>query len=252
MTRAHRWSWSSVIVVAGLGIVAGAAGRADADDPRGCAEELARQRAENARLAARVAALEARVGRLDVEKRDLEIVAGVRSEAAERDADAAVRDGLATTVAGGRATVTTPLRQVTVTHGSRAPHWVRFRLTRPATSTDPPPRVFVDVTTRGSGGIYRGLESMTLTADDGNAFPAAVIAYDADRATAGGGRKTTRRDDESLTIELPAATLARLAAAERIAGRLGPVRFTFGDDQRAALRVLQATLASPSDTPDDR
>jgi hypothetical protein len=251
MTRAHRWSWSSVIVVAGLGIVADAAGRADADDPRGCAEELARQRAENARLAARVAALEARIGDLDVEKRDLEIVAGVRSEAAERDAETAVRGALATTVAGGGATVTTPLRRVTVTHGSRAPHWVRFRLTRPAASNDPPPRIFVDVTTRGSDGFYRGLESMTLTADDGDAIPGAVIAYDANRATAGGGRKTIRRDNESLTIEFPAASLARLAAAERIAGRLGPIRFTFGDDQRAALRVLQAMLAPPPDTPHD-
>jgi hypothetical protein len=215
-------------------LLALAAGPVAAGDP--CPPRLEETLAENARLRARIAELESELAGLRAEKRDLQIVAGIAPADAGERAERAVRERLTTSAAGGTTTVTTPPLRLDVTHGTAARHWVRFRA---AGASD---AVLMVVSTRASGGIYRGVPHAVIDVD-GASIACAVVGYDSRRVTAGTARAPVRRDDETVTLRLPPAAIERLAAARQARGRLGPVRFTLSDPQLAAVRVVRTALA---------
>jgi hypothetical protein len=216
-------------------LLALATGAVHAGDP--CPPRLEETLAENARLRAHIAELETELAGLRAAKRDLEVVAGITPADAGERAERAVREQLTTSTAGGAATVTTPPIRLDVTHGSAARHWVRFRAT---SGSD----VLMVVSTRASGGIYRGVPHAVIEVD-GTSIVCDVVGYDSRRVTAGAVRAPVRRDDETLTLRLPPEAIDRLVAVPRASGRLGPVRFTLSDPQLAAVRVVRTALAPP-------
>jgi hypothetical protein len=194
--------------------------------------ELDQLTAENARLKAENARLRSEKQTVEVEVEEL------REHTDQLADDAAVPPPLSTTVdePSGTTTVTAAASKLRVTTGSRAKHWIAFRSARTGTAPGDPD-IRLHLSTKFSGGIYRGVNTLRLSVD-GESFECPVISYKARPVSLGSTKKRIRRDDEFLIIALPPPAVARMEAARRVTGRLGRVELTLSAAQLTALRAV--------------
>ena len=215
------------------------AGDATSDAP-GDATEVERLTTENEALRRRVRELEAREG--DAQGAAPE--AGAAKEpgyVVVKPAPAADAARLTTITEAGTRTVSTGASPLDVTRGSRAQQWVVFRYQR--AGEQPVRDITMDVHTQFSGSIYRRVKTLALTVD-GERIDCPVAGYDARAVTGGGSRRRVTKNHEELTVTIPVATLRRMAAAQAVTGRLGPIGFTLTRDQLASLRALDGTVGN--------
>ncbi|MCW5891980.1 MAG: hypothetical protein KIT14_15760 [bacterium] len=203
--------WSFVLLLA-------LAGPALADDAA-----LRRLEDENARLRARVAELENEVATLKREAPSAPLAAAL-----ERRAEETV------TTKGDGAGVQTAFSLLEREAGARSRHWIAFR-----TVAGDPGKVEAVIETDGSGSAYRDAKTMMLSID-GTPYDCAVTSYKTEVVTA---VRQGSRVKEILRIDIPRATLARMADSREVQGQLGPTRFALTPEQLASIKALQRRLA---------
>ena len=93
-----------------------------------------------------------------------------------------------------------------------------------------------------SGGIYRNTEQMELRLG-GTTETLAIAGYDVNRITAATGRRTQRRDHETVHVVLDARQLSALAETATLSGKLGRTAFTVPAETLASLRALARKTA---------
>jgi cell division septum initiation protein DivIVA len=204
-----------------LVLLVAVAGPALADDAA-----VRRLEEENARLRARVAELEREVATLKKAAPSAPLAAAMERRAEET---VVVSDG----DDGGIAIAPTLLERE---GGAQSRHWIAFRTVRGA-----PNMVEAVIETDASGHAYRDVKTMQLTID-GRPYECAVTAYRTETVTAvrQGSRVTVK---EILRIDVPKATLARLADATEASGQLGKTRFTLTPEQLASIKAFQRRVA---------
>ena len=93
-----------------------------------------------------------------------------------------------------------------------------------------------------SGGIYRHTEQLELKLD-GTTETLPIAGYDVSRITAAIGRRTQRRDHETVHVVLDARQLSALAETATLSGKLGRTTFTVPAEALASLRALARKTA---------
>lgn len=187
---------------------------------------LRRLEDENAQLRARVAELEKEVATLKREAPSAPLAAAM-----ERRAEDTI-----TTSDGATGTIAIEPSLLERQGGAQSRHWVALR-----TRGDAGGPVQAIIETDASGSAYRGVETLTFIVD-GQPFPCAVTSYRTEAVTAvrQGSRVSVK---EILFIDVPPATLARLADAREVQGQLGPMRFMLTPEQLASIRAFQRRVA---------
>lgn len=227
-----------------LAVLAPIAGAQDADAD--VAAELERLRAENAALKQRVAELEAKIAKLEDREQDLETqkeqleqLAGVtttgqRVESQRANITSDYNDDEDKTV------VRTKPNKLSLTHGSRADHYLSLAYSYPGEKREgEPEHVTLFIQSMASGGAYNADTRLELTLGEDQAITVEPSSYDRDRQRRSRGSRTlSRHDDETLVYLLSWAQLEALAGANEVTGRVGPTRFTLTADQIAAFKAL--------------
>ena len=90
--------------------------------------------------------------------------------------------------------------------------------------------------TRGTGGIYRSALQMILVVD-GRELALPVVDYKS-KVRSSGGRRRTRRDEETVWGTVSVDDLRTVASASAATGRIGTTRFRVTDEQRRIFRAL--------------
>jgi hypothetical protein len=187
--------------------------------------------AEVARLRARVAELEAENAQL---RNDAGLVATLDSAANETVRVTFDEDTDTTTIA------TTPSRLVRA-GGTPLRHWLTLQATYPGRTPPPSPTdALLVVETSASSGDYRGATALRLVID-GRAEECPVVRYATEPIVAG-RMVVPAGERETVTVSLPAAALARMAAGRDVRAALGANEFALTAEQIAALRAFRKRL----------
>lgn len=185
---------------------------------------LQRLEQENARLRARVAELEREVATLKREAPSAPLAAAL-----ERRAEETV------TSTGDDGGVETEFSLLEREGGARSRHWIAFR-----TVAGDPGKVEAVIETDASGSAYRDVKTMTFIID-GTPYECALTSYRTEAVTAvRQGSKVSVK--EILRIDVPGPTLARLADAREVQGRLGATRFLLTPEQMASIKAFRRRL----------
>ncbi len=215
-------------LVVGAGLVAVLAGSVRAG-------EVERLREENARLQQRVQDLEAENAALrgGANAGDRALVAALEEKATDA---VVVTPG---EQPGASKVETEPSRLVGL-GGGKGRHWIIWRGQRPAAGRADAASLVVDSV--DSGGKYRDVKALRLTVD-GAPVEVPVADYRMQINTV--GRDTgNRQQGESVTAQVPIATLERLTAASSVSGTLGPMSFQLTPQQLADVREFVKRLGS--------
>jgi len=209
--------------------------------------ELERLRKENAALRARVAALEARIERLEnrgqdleAEKQQLEQLAGVTTSGQKIESKRALIQSRFDSDSG-RTVVRSKPEKMSITHGSRADHYLSIAYSYPGEKIETEPEhVTVFIQSLMSGGDYGHDTALELTLDDGESLSIKPSNYQRVRKQTRTGQKGgSRTDNETLTYELTWAQLRRLARAVEATGRIANTRFELTGDQIATFKAVR-------------
>jgi hypothetical protein len=261
MTRIYRGALYGIGPVL-LVLVCATALHADdpTDDP---ADALAAARQENAELRAELERvksaydrLEAQTGRLradlaelgrknedlSVQTRELTELAGL-TPLGDRVESALSRFTSTFDPQTGRTVVRTGVERLRVTRGSAADHRLSLAYSYPGQQMQTPPAtVSLFIQAKFSGGVYREQDTVTLDID-GEAVDVPIADYDAvTRRVRVAGKRTLRKDDETLTVEIDAELLRRLARAIQVRITVGPVHLEPTRDQTALFRAVQKRI----------
>ncbi len=167
----------------------------------------------------------------------------------------------------GQTIATTATRELRVTDGSRADHWINLQRVLPDAATREPSEPSTDDTTKAptsinantndnaytntnpitliintvhSGGIYRSASNATLIIN-GQTLSLSVVDYDRRTKRTGSSKSKIRRDDETIHLRVNATQLQKIISAPTIEAttlQLGHVRFELTRDQVTAFRAL--------------
>lgn len=184
---------------------------------------------------ARIAALQAEVARLEADKKAM-----ARQTREDRSRQMRIHLSRYTDQQTGRAMLATRPRQLNITHGSRAEHWLWLEAPAKNTADAPPGALAVQLQTAFSGDAYRHTEQIELTAD-GQSLSLPVTDYQYQRRRTGGRNK---RDisDEQLTLRMTLDQLQQIIDAGEVSGKIAFVQFDLDPGLREALRVLHREL----------
>jgi hypothetical protein len=211
------------------------------------ASELERLREENAALRARIAELEDKIERLEnrgqdleAEKQQLEQLAGVTTSGQKIESKRALIQSQFNQDAG-RTVVRSKPEKLSITHGSRADHYLSLAYSYPGENIESEPEhVTVFIQSLMSGGDYSATTPLELTLDDGEKLSIKPSDYERVRKQTRTGQKGgSRTDNETLTYELSWEQLRRLARAVEATGRIGNTRFELTGDQLATFKAIR-------------
>ncbi len=229
----------------------------------GPADELARMKQENAELRGELERvktaydrLEAETGRLRaelaglrisnedlaVQTRELTELAGL-TPAGDRVESAASRFTSTFDPETGRTIVRTGIEALKVTRGSAADHRLSLAYSYEGEQMLESPRIIsMFIQAKFSGGVYRGQYTITLDID-GETVEVPITDYDSvTRRIRVAGKRWMRKDDETLTIEIDAELLRRLARAIQVKITAGPVELELTRDQTALFRAVRKRI----------
>jgi hypothetical protein len=220
---ASRWRLGTVgtLVILGLALVMPGGAGAEQDS------EVERLKAENERLKAELDELKSPTDEQKPDQRE------DRPPARESPPSNYYAPAPKLYQAPGTQTLQTQLSKLKVTHGSHANHWVSFRTER-GSGTSP---IVMELKTKFSGGIYRNRKSLSLSVD-GAPVECNVTDYKSRAVTGGSPHKRIRKDNETVTVEIPATAFETIGRAGNVEGTFGRVRFVFSQDQLTELRAL--------------
>jgi hypothetical protein len=181
---------------------------------------------ENARLRARVAELEKEVATLKREAPSAPLAAALERRAEETVTTREDGDGVA---------IEPSLLEREM--GAPSRHWIAFRTVEGA-----PGKTEAVIETDASGSAYRDVKTLTFTID-GKPYECAVTSYHTETVTAvrQGSRVSVK---EILRIDVPPATLARMADAREVQGQLGATRFMLTPEQLASIKAFQRRVTA--------
>ncbi len=128
--------------------------------------------------------------------------------------------------------------RLTMTAGSSQDHFSTLVYTYPGQTPDGQARpVRWYFQTQSTDGDYRRLDAITVTLDGEESLDLPVLDYDSHLR--GNTRIRARRGPEMLMVELDPETLARIADATAVTGRLGRVTFDLTPDQIATFKAMR-------------
>ncbi len=143
----------------------------------------------------------------------------------------------------GQTTVRTGVEELKVAVGSAADHRLSLAYTYDGHEMQAPPdTVSLFIQAFYSGGVYRD-KATALLDIDGETVEVPINHYDATaRRVNVAGKRSIRKDDETLTIRIDRELLRRLARAIQIKITIGTVQLTPTRDQTALFRAIQRRI----------
>lgn len=199
--------------------------------------------AETATLRAELAQLKRSNDDLSVQTRELTELAGL-TPSGDRVESAASRFTTEFDDKTGQTTVRTGIEELKVAAGSAADH--RLSLAYVYDGHDiqaPPDTVSLFIQAFYSGGVYRDQTSATFDID-GETVEVPIADYDATarRVNVAAGKRSIRKDDETLTIKIDRELLRKLARAIQVKITVGTVQLEPTRDQTALFRAIQRRI----------
>ena len=134
---------------------------------------------------------------------------------------------------GGKTRIATVTSRLETSSGPGGRHWIVWRTA--------PEGAELVIESSASGRAYRDVHALDLEAD-GKAESLPVVRYASENKSALRGSIPTA--GETVVVIVPAATLARVAAASIANGTLGSLRFRLTPVQLATLRAFSDRVAS--------
>jgi hypothetical protein len=193
----------------------------------------------------RIAALEAQVAQLKAQKQAM-------AEQTREDRSRRMRIHLSRYKDDqtGRAMLATRPRQLKITHGSRAEHWLWLEAPAPQAGHATPDAIAVQLQTAFSGDAYRHTDHVELAAD-GQSLSLPVVDYEYQRRRTGGRNK---RDisDEHVTLRMTLDQLRQIIDAAEVSGTIAYVQFDLDPGLREAMRVLHRELTGSASSAQTR
>lgn len=211
--------------------------------------ELERVKAAYNRLEAETGRLRAELAQLRISNEDLRVqtqelteLAGL-TPAGDRVESASARFTSEFDEATGRTTVRSGIEELKVTRGSAADHRLSLAYSFEGEQMQVPPDVVtLFIQAKFSGGVYKDQDSVTLDID-GEEVTIPITDYDmVSRKVRVAGKRTLRKDDETLKIEIDAELLRRLARAIQVKMTIGPVVLEPTRDQTAMFRAVRKRI----------
>lgn len=201
-----------------------------------------RLEAETGRLRAELAQLRLSNEDLAVQTRELTELAGL-TPSGDRVESASARFTSAYDEATGRTVVRSGVEELKVTLGSAADHRLSLAYSFEGEAMQAPPeKISMFIQAKFSGGVYRGQDSATLDID-GETVTVPITKYDTvSRKVRVAGKRSIRKGDETLTIEIDAELLRRLARAIQVKITIGTVELEPTRDQTAMFRAVRKRM----------
>jgi len=198
--------------------------------------------AETGRLRAELAQLRLNNEDLTVQTRELTELAGL-TPTGDRVESASARFTTEYDEASGRTTVRSAIEELKVTRGSAADHRLSLAYSFEGEQMQSPPEVVtVFIQAKFSGGVYKDQGSATFNID-GEGITIPITGYDrASHRVRVAGKRTLRKGDETLTIEIDAELLRRLARAIQFKMTIGTVELEPTRDQAAMFRAVRKRI----------
>jgi hypothetical protein len=198
--------------------------------------------AETGRLRAELAGLRISNEDLLVQTRELTELAGL-TPAGDRVESANARFTTVFDGETGRSTVRSGVEALKVVRGSAAGHRLSLAYSYEGEQMGVGPKVIsMFIQAKFSGGVYRSQESITLDID-GETVDVPIADYDAvTRRIRVAGKRSMRKDDETLTIEIDGELLRRLARAIQVKVTVGSVELELTRDQTALFRAVRKRI----------
>ncbi len=198
--------------------------------------------AEAAKLRAELARLKSSHEDLEVQTRELSELAGI-TLSGERVDSAEARFKATFDEHTGRTTVRTGIEELKVLIGSAADHRLSLAYSYDGQAMDQPPKtVSLFIQAFYSGGVYRD-QDVALFDIDGDIIEVPVADYQAkSRRMTVAGKRTIRKDDETLVFHLDTELLRRLARAIQVRIRVGTVHLELTRDQTALFRAIKRRI----------
>lgn len=198
--------------------------------------------AETAKLRAELAQMKRSNEDLAVQTRELTELAGL-TPAGDRVESAASRFTTEFSDKTGQTTVRTGIEELKVAVGSAADHRLSLAYAYDGHEMQTPPEtVSLFIQSFYSGGVYR--EQQTASFDiDGETVEVPIADYDAtSRRVSVAGKRSMRKDDETLTIKIDPELLRQLARAIQVKITIGTVQLEPTRDQTALFRAIQRRI----------
>jgi len=201
-----------------------------------------RLEAETGRLRAELAALQLNNEDLTVQTRELTELAGL-TPTGDRVESASARFTSAYDEETGRTTVRSGIEELKVIRGSAADHRLSLAYSFEGENMQQPPEVVtMFIQAKFSGGVYREQEH-ALFDIDGEEVVVAISDYDmVSRKVRVAGKRTLRKDDETLKIDIDAELLRKLARAIQVKITVGTVELEPTRDQTAMFRAVRKRI----------
>lgn len=199
--------------------------------------------AEAAGLRAELAQLKRSNEDLSVQTRELTELAGL-TPSGDRAESAASRFTTEYDDKTGRTTVRTGVEELKVARGSAADHRLSLAYSFDGREMQAPPEtVSLFIQAFFSGGVYREQKTAAFGIDGETIeVPINDYAANARRVTVAAGKRSIRKDDETLTIKIDHELLRRLARAIEVKITIGTVQLAPTRDQTALFRAIQRRI----------
>ncbi|MEZ6193287.1 MAG: hypothetical protein R3C45_18600 [Phycisphaerales bacterium] len=199
--------------------------------------------AETAKLRAELAQTKRSNEDLEVQTRELTELAGL-TPSGDRVESAASRFTTGFNDETGQTTVRTGIEELKVIIGSAADHRLSLAYVYDGQEMQSPPdTVSLFIQAFYSGGVYR--DQATAVFDiDGETVEVPIAEYDvaARRVNVAAGKRSIRKDDETLTFKLDEELLRKLARAIQVKITVGTVQLEMTRDQTALFRAIQRRI----------
>ncbi len=201
-----------------------------------------RLEAETGRLRAELAAMRVNNEDLAVQARELTELAGL-TPTGDRVESANARFTSSFDEASGRTTVRSGIEELKVVIGSAADHRLSLAYSFEGGQMQSPPEVVtMFIQAKFSGGVYRDQE-VAIFDIDGEQVEVLITDYDrVSRKIRVAGKRTMRKDDETLTIEVDTELLRQLARAIQVKMTIGTVTLEPTRDQTAMFRAVRKRI----------
>lgn len=186
------------------------------------------------RLQAENARLEARVRELEAENAALRGRVGSVDAKAERSVTTSVDEDREVT------SLDMEPSRLELTGGNRSRHWISLHAERGAGAGG----AEIAIEAAASNGVYRKAEQLDLSLDG---MPLSLPVTSRTAAPILAGPQAQRVGErETVSIAVPADTIARIGAAREVSGRLGPTTFVLSPEQIASFATVARRLGSPA------
>ncbi|GAB4193338.1 MAG: hypothetical protein Kow00105_07500 [Phycisphaeraceae bacterium] len=197
---------------------------------------------EAEQLRAELARLKSSHEDLEVQTRELSELAGI-TLSGERIESAEARFRTTFDEQTGRTTVRTGIEELKVLIGSAADHRLSLAYSYDGQVMRQPPQVVsLFIQAFYSGGVYRK-QDVALFNIDGDIVEVPITDYQVkSRRMTVAGKRSIRKDDETLVIHLDAELLRRLARAIQVKIQVGTVHLELTRDQTALFRAIKRRI----------